>query len=107
MEVRPTAFSASIEADLRRAIDRNEFDLQFQPKVAIPSGRPVGAEALLRWNRPGGSVPPEQFIPVAEKCGLILPLTDWVIEAACRHLRSWSENGALVPPVASISRPWC
>jgi diguanylate cyclase (GGDEF)-like protein len=83
-----------LEADLRHAVEREELRLHFQPKVDAGSGAIVGAEALLRWQHPErGMVPPVQFIEVAEESGLILPLTDWVLENACRSLREWRDSG--------------
>jgi diguanylate cyclase (GGDEF)-like protein/PAS domain S-box-containing protein len=83
-----------LEADLRRAIERGELRLHFQPKVDAISGAIVGAEALLRWQHPErGMVPPQEFIGVAEETGLILPLTDWVLHSACRSLREWLDAG--------------
>jgi len=83
-----------LEADLRRAIEREELRLHFQPKVDANSGAIVGAEALLRWQHPErGMVPPQEFIAVAEETGLILPLTDWVLDSACRSLRDWLNAG--------------
>ncbi len=75
-----------MEGDLREAIRHQQFQVLFQPKVAIDDGRILGAEILLRWHHPErGNVPPDQFIPVAEDTGLIIPLGDWVMEQACRH----------------------
>ena len=82
------------EVDLRRAIAAGELRLHFQPKVDSSTGHIVGAEALVRWQHPErGLLPPVDFIPLAEETGLILPLTDWVLEAAVRSLRAWLDAG--------------
>ncbi|MGA7437877.1 MAG: EAL domain-containing protein [Luteibacter sp.] len=83
-----------LQQDLRRALDRDEFTLHYQPKLVSPSGPMVGVEALLRWNKPGeGLVPPDQFLPVAERTGLIIPIGNWVIDEACRQMRVWRDAG--------------
>jgi diguanylate cyclase (GGDEF)-like protein/PAS domain S-box-containing protein len=90
-----------LEADLRRAIAQEELRLHFQPQVDATSGAVVGAEALVRWQRPErGMVPPGEFIGLAEETGLILPLTDWVLECACRNLREWSDAGLPTIPLS-------
>ncbi len=83
-----------IENDLHRALERGEFELYFQPKLAVDSPRLLGAEALLRWRHPEhGLVPPMRFIPVAEEAGLIIPIGSWVIHRACREARAWELAG--------------
>ena len=84
-----------IEARLREAIERGEMRLAFQPLIAAADGRLVGAEALLRWTGADGiAVPPDQFIPIAERTGLIVPLGRWVLEQACAQMALWMSAGA-------------
>jgi len=80
--------------DLRRAAERNELLLHYQPKFPAGSKRANGAEALLRWNHPElGMLSPDVFIPVAERSGLIIPIGEWVLDAACAQLRKWHDAG--------------
>ncbi len=84
----------TLESELRHAIDRKQLRLVFQPVVALPSMRPVGAEALLRWHHPTlGAVRPDEFIPVAEESGLINRIGAWVLEQACIQLAEWLSRG--------------
>jgi diguanylate cyclase (GGDEF)-like protein/PAS domain S-box-containing protein len=84
----------SIEESLRRALERQEFALHYQPKINLSTGEIAGAEALLRWTHPvRGPVSPAQFIPVAEDCGLIQPIGNWVLREACQQARVWLEAG--------------
>jgi diguanylate cyclase (GGDEF)-like protein/PAS domain S-box-containing protein len=84
----------AIEESLRRALERQEFALHYQPKIDLRTGRITGAEALLRWTHPiRGLVPPAQFIPVAEDCGLILPIGNWILREACQQARAWVGAG--------------
>ncbi len=87
--------------DLRRAVERNELLLHYQPKFAAPDYRMAGVEALLRWQHPEmGLLPPGAFIAAAERSGLILSLGEWVLDEACRQLRAWDDAGHDVSTVA-------
>lgn len=91
----------TLETGLRRALERNELALMYQPKVDLASGRVVGLEALVRWlPRSGGIIWPGQFIPVAEETGLIMPVGRWVARAACEQWIAWRDAGVNPPPVA-------
>ncbi|PWC54357.1 hypothetical protein TSH7_31415, partial [Azospirillum sp. TSH7] len=82
-----------MELALRHALERNEFTLVYQPKLALATGRMCGVEALVRWNHPEqGVIPPGDFIPLAEETGFIEPLGKWVLEEACRALASWDAD---------------
>ncbi len=84
----------SIEESLRRALEREEFMVHYQPKVNLRTGDISGAEALIRWNHPTrGMVPPGDFIPIAEDCGLILPIGNWILREACKQARTWMDAG--------------
>ena len=90
--------------DLREALVRNELELFFQPKVDARSGKVTAAEALIRWNHPTrGMVMPGEFIPLAERSGLIGPLGDWVIEAACKQARAWRDKGLRMRVAINLS----
>jgi PAS domain S-box-containing protein len=78
-----------LETDLRRALDQGEFRVHYQPIVSLLTGKVAGFEALTRWQRPEGLVPPMEFIGVAEETGLIIPMNRKLLREACEHLRSW------------------
>lgn len=84
----------SLESGLRHALDRNEFLLHYQPKVSLKTGEITGVEALIRWQHPDrGLVAPAQFVPIAEDCGLIVPIGRWVLRTACQQARAWQLAG--------------
>jgi EAL domain-containing protein (putative c-di-GMP-specific phosphodiesterase class I) len=90
--------------ELRRAIETDELQLWYQPKLSLAGGRCVGVEALVRWNHPvRGLVPPDQFIPVAEQTGLIRELSDWVLNAALCQQRQWQDLGIRLPVAVNLS----
>jgi diguanylate cyclase (GGDEF)-like protein len=84
----------ALETDLRRALDRNEFLLYYQPQLDLRNGRIAGMEALLRWQHPGhGLVSPDDFVPLLEETGLIVPVGEWVLHSACAQYRKCREAG--------------
>ncbi len=93
-----TAAMLHLERDLRFAVERQEFFLVYQPFVQIETGQITGVEALVRWKHPSkGIISPQQFIPVAEETGLIIPMGVWILETSCRQWRTWKEQG--LPPL--------
>jgi len=89
-----------LEGALRRALERKEFRLHYQPKVSLESGEIVAMEALIRWEHPAqGLVFPAQFVPVAEEIDLIAPIGRWVLEEACRQARRWHARFSGMPPL--------
>jgi diguanylate cyclase (GGDEF)-like protein/PAS domain S-box-containing protein len=90
-----------IEEGLRRAIERRELALHYQPKICLRTGKITGAEALLRWTHPSrGLISPAEFIPVAEDSGLIIPIGNWALREACRQTKAWADAGL---PMGSIA----
>jgi diguanylate cyclase (GGDEF)-like protein/PAS domain S-box-containing protein len=91
----------TLENGLRLALDKKELFLVYQPQVDIVSGKIIGLEALLRWQHPTlGLVPPDKFIRIAENCGLIVPIGEWVLRTACSQVRKWQDEGI---PAVSIA----
>jgi diguanylate cyclase (GGDEF)-like protein len=92
-----------MEADLRRAVVRHEFELRYQPIVHLRTGAITGLEALVRWEHPTrGTIPPLEFIPLAEETGLIVPIGDWVLREACRQVADWNSRRS-VPLSVSVN----
>ena len=104
-EVSDTAMHANavkrlrLETDLRKALDQGEFRVYYQPIVSLQTGKITGFEALTRWQRPEGILPPIEFIAVAEEIGLIIPMNRQLLREACQHLRSWQSEFPSSPPL--------
>jgi EAL domain-containing protein (putative c-di-GMP-specific phosphodiesterase class I) len=96
----------NMETALRRALERGELELHFQPQVTVATGALAGAEALLRWRgHDHGSVSPSEFIPVAEETGIIHEIGTWAMESACRQIAAWQADGLGVPKISvNLSR---
>ena len=91
----------SLENRLRKAIERGELRLNYQPQVCLTTGKVLGVEALARWTSPEfGLVAPEKFIPIAEESGLIQPMGEWILEDACQQMQQWRASGSNIPRVA-------
>lgn len=91
----------ALQRALENGLEKNEFELHYQPQVALDTGRIVGVEALLRWRHPEhGLVSPAKFIPMAEESGLIVPIGEWVLRNTCRQIKQWQEQGLQPPRVA-------
>src|SRR5689334_17068995 len=93
-----------LENGLRRALQRGEFCVYYQPEVSAAQGRMVAVEALVRWEHPErGLLSPSEFIPIAEETGLIVPLGEWVLNEACRQIAAWRKNGADIDVAVNVS----
>jgi diguanylate cyclase (GGDEF)-like protein/PAS domain S-box-containing protein len=94
----------SLIVEMRSAIERDEFELYYQPKLHLRSGLMTRAEVLLRWNHPSrGRLLPASFVPIAERTGLIKPMTDWILDRTLRQCREWHDSGAPVHVAVNIS----
>ena len=93
-----------IETALRRALERHELVVEYQPEIRLGDGRIVAVEALVRWNHPErGLIEPDRFVPIAEETGLILPIGRWVLEESCRSAQIWAEANPEDPPMVSVN----
>jgi len=93
-----------LQGQLRNAVKNQEFILHYQPQIDITSGRLIGAEALVRWQHPElGLLPPDKFIPLAERSGLVIPMGDWVLNEACRQAQVWRDKGHAMVMAVNLS----
>lgn len=93
-----------LERDLKEAFDRGQLLLHYQPEVTLSNGKIVGMEAFLRWQYPErGSVPPEEFVPLAETNGMIVPIGRWILEEVCRQALVWQDRYPEAPPLVSVN----
>lgn len=94
----------ALEHDLRLAVEEKQFFLLYQPQISLKTGKMIGVEALIRWRHPQrGLVPPDEFIPVAERLGIISDIGDWVLEKACWQLKEWQESNIELKIAVNIS----
>ena len=100
---RETLEKIRLRSDLRKALDRGEFLLYYQPKIELKTGKVVGAEALIRWRKGDELIPPGKFIPVLEESELIHEVGEWVIREACRQSEEWNRKGIAVPVAVNVS----
>jgi diguanylate cyclase len=104
MEAEDAQSKFDMLSELRRALTNDELELYFQPKIDVRSGKVTAAEALIRWQHPTrGLVMPDAFLPLAERSGMIGPLGDWVIEAACKQARAWRDKGLRMRVAINLS----